>query len=432
MIEYLYIPIILFLYYRTWRYNYLIDDPVPRDGYLYQLSKKVPYVWYDRRRPMLATVTNIGVFMAVCGYIHLLFGWKAALLYAVFPLNVSGVAWVTGNYYISTALLVLASWFWLKVGGVGIVLAGLFYGAALNSTLLSVPFMVPALFFPYGWTMAVPLAAFLGGKRLRTGLRLRKADHDGMGIASGFRWTNFYHVPRVLAYYIYLSLWPNKMGFFHSFGKKKEQQTWKFWWASVAVVISFATATAMIDWKMALFWFAFIGLFSQFIILGQFVTERYTVIANVFFCALMAKVLPYELFLIIAVLYFCRSLSYIPAWKDNERLFGYSSTQFPESAENWVNFGSYYIERGDHFTAIKPLLLAERLTEGNKYGIYVDLANCYASGGFFQKALMWTEKALGCATLDKIGEMIEQKKRLENKLNIINHGHNRLKKMGVV
>jgi len=384
----------------------------------------------------MATVTNIGVYTAVCGYIHLLFGWKAALLFAVFPLNVSGVAWVTGNYYMSTVLLVLAAWHWLSQGVP--LAAAAFYGAALNSTLLSLPFIVPALFFPYGWLCSIPLAAFLFGKRLRTGLKLRKADHDGMGLASGFAWKNFYHVPRVLAYYIYLSLWPVRLGFFHSFGKKAEQQTWKFWWASVAVVVSFGVLAAsviqagMVDWKMALCWFAFIGLFSQFIILGQFVTERYTMAANVFFCVLMTAILPYELFLVLAVLYFCRSLSYIPAWKDNERLFGYSASQFPDCAENWVNFASYYIERGDHFTAIKPLLLAERLAQGNKYGIYVDLANCYASGGFFEKALLWTDKALECATLDKVTEMIEQKDRLKSKITLMEHGKKRLKKMGVI
>src|SRR3972149_2339445 len=101
MVEYLYIPVILFLYLRTWRYNYLIDDPVPRDGYLYSLSVKVPHTWYDRRRTVMATVTNIGVFISSCAYVHLLFGWKAALLFAVFPLNVVGTAWITGNYYMS-------------------------------------------------------------------------------------------------------------------------------------------------------------------------------------------------------------------------------------------------------------------------------------------------------------------------------------------
>ena len=430
MFEYFYIPVILILYVRTWRYNYLIDDPVGRDEYLYSLSVKVLYPWYNRRRTVLATATNIGVFISSCAYVHLLFGWKAALLFSVFPLNVVGVAWITGNYYMSTVLLVLAAWYWL-IHGVPLA-AMAFYGAALNSTLLSIPFIVPALFFPQGWLCSIPLLAFLSGKRLRTGLGLRKKNHDEMGLVSGFAWKNFYHVPRVLAYYIYLSVWPVRLGFFHSFGKKSEQQTWKFWWLSVAVVLSFALMAALIDWKIALCWFAFMGLFSQFIILGQFVTERYMLIANVFFCALLVAVLPYELFLVLAALYFCKTLSYIPAWKDNERLFGYSAAQFPDCAENWVNFASYYIERGDRFTAIKPLLLAERLTVGNKYGIYVDLANCYASGGFFEKALLWTDKALECATIDKVPEMVEQKDRLKSKIMLMEHGQKRLKKMGVI
>jgi hypothetical protein len=430
--------IIILLYYRTYRYNLLIDDPVGRGGYLYELAKKVDYVWYDKRRSLASVVINIATYVSTCGYIYIMFGWKAGIMYAVFPLNVSGVAWNTGNYYMSTVLLCMASLYWIppglaEWGQIAMMALSLaFYTAALNSTLIALPFGAISLFYPLGYCNIFPLLMFLTGKRLRVGISKRRGSHDSMGVESGFRWKNFYHVPRVLAYYIFLSCYPVRLGFFHSFGKKGEHQTWRWWWISWLVIISFFVWGISIDWKAGVFWFLSIGVFGQFIIYGQFVTERYTHLANVWFCVLMSKFLPYELFWVVCTLYFCKSLLYIPVFKSNERLFGHSATQFPEAGENWVNFGSYYIERGKTFEAIKPLLLAERLVEGDKYGVYVDLANCYAQNGFFQKALEWTEKALGVATKDKVGVMTEQRDDLERKVYKMQIGNRELKRMGVI
>lgn len=51
MIEFLYIPIILLLYFRTVGYCLLIDDNVPRDGYLYVVTEENPKIeFYQQRR----------------------------------------------------------------------------------------------------------------------------------------------------------------------------------------------------------------------------------------------------------------------------------------------------------------------------------------------------------------------------------------------
>ena len=79
MIEFIYIPVILFLYLRTCVYNTLIDDHVPRNGYMYEITTgKVDPSNYEKKRSFMANLTNIGVFMSVCSYIHYLWGWKAA------------------------------------------------------------------------------------------------------------------------------------------------------------------------------------------------------------------------------------------------------------------------------------------------------------------------------------------------------------------
>lgn len=435
MIELLYIPIILFLYLRTWRYYYLIDDPVPRDGYLYELPRKVGPEWYDRRRPLLATVTNIGVFMASCGYIHYLFGWKAALLYAVMPLNVSGVAWNTGNYYMSSVLLVLGVWMFLSLktwAGAGVSAA--LYAAALNSTLSSVPFMAAALFFPYGWVMGIPFLTFIFGKRLRVGLGKRKARHDEMGIEVGrFRISNLLNVPKTLAYYLYLSFFPLRLGFFHTFGKQNWYSKPWFTAASCLVCITAVIAGYMVNPFYTLCWFLFMGIFSQFIVYGQHVSERYTFLANVFFCALVsAAVADERLLWVIAALWFCKSLEYVKAFKDDATLFSYSVTQFPDCPENYVNLGSYYISRGNWFNAIKPMLMAEKLTIGNRFGVYMNLANCYGRSGMYGKAMEYTLKAVDTAPKDQLEGLLAQRDEIHNRITALEHNKKKLKKMGVI
>ena len=434
MLDYLYIPIILFLYFQTWKYRYLIDDPVPRDGYLYEMARKEPPSWYDRQRPILATVANVGVFLAVCGYIQYLFGWKASLLYAVMPLNVSGVAWITGNYYMSTVLLTLASLGALKTGLLGAGIGALFYGAALNSTLSSVPFMAVALFFPHGWVMGVPFLAFFFGKRLRTGLKKRKDRHKEMGIEVG-KWElkNLLNVPKTLAYYIYLTLFPLNLGFFHTFGKQNFYSKKWFTFLCCSVCLLSIALGCLISPFYTLCWFLFMGIFSQFVVYGQHVSERYTHLANVFACVLLVLAIPDErVFWILATLWFCRSLSYIPAYKDEASLFSYSMMQFKDCPENYANLASYYISREDWITAIKPLLIAERLAKGNRLGIYMNLANCYAMGGVYDKAMGYTMKAYDEAPLDLKQSLYRQRLELNNRIVAIDRNRKKLRKMGVL
>lgn len=116
MIEYLYIPVILLLYGRQYKYHILIDDPVTRDQCPWYFNpKKLPPEVYEKRKSLLSVITNVGVFIACCGYIHALWGWPAALLFSVFPLNCSGAVWNTGNYYMSSCLLILSAYFFLTL-----------------------------------------------------------------------------------------------------------------------------------------------------------------------------------------------------------------------------------------------------------------------------------------------------------------------------
>jgi len=443
MIHFLFITvIILALYFKTYKYNNLMDDHVRREGYLYIVPcPPVPVedgVRYDdKERSYLATFTNIGTYLATCFVIQLLWGWKVALLYAVMPLNVSGTAWITGNYYMSTVFLLLTSYYFLTLSPWGVFIALPFYVGALESTVsaLSFPFFV-SFVTPFGWVMFAPLLSFLFGKRFRYGMKIRKEGHEKLGLKVGkFHWRNLLGATNVMAYYIILSTGLARFGFFHTF--ETYTHIFKFsrhTFLSATLLIVFTVFGLIYD-PFGYFWFMlFIGVFSQIMPnYGMFVAERYTYIANVGTCILLGSFLEVypQAFPVVATVWFMISSKYVRAYKNNEILFSHSFSAFPECPNNYVNYGSLMIEKGRFFDAIKPLLLAEKLCPTNKSKIYVDLANCFAWAKDFSKALDYTRKALACCSPDKKEELGNQESRLSNIMLDIIKNQKKLRKLGI-
>ena len=417
--------LILILYARTYKYHILIDDPVKRGDYLTVIPEKKwdPKV-YDVKRSPLYTLTNIGVFMATCWVISLLWGWKVALLYALLPTNVSGVAWATGNYYMTTVFLTLTTYFFSFYGIEGVLFSLPFYYAALHSTVSAIPYLFASFFLVGAPSVLyiVPWCMFIFGKRLRYGLNLRKKGHDKIGVTSGvFRMRHLFVVPKVIAYYTMLNFWPSRLAFFNSFGKDEFvsaslSKPTRLFWISVALLLTFSFWAIPLDWRAWLWWILFIGIFSQFIVFGQFTTERYMYLANVGFCVLVGKFLePYPyVFAVLCALWFYRSHIYISAWKHNLNLFSYSVSAYPDCPENYVNLSSYYLENKQYLQAIKPLLCAIENSSGNKFKLYGNLATCYGAYQEYGKALRCVEEALSTCSPDMREKLLHAKENLEN------------------
>ena len=385
----------------------------------------------------MATVTNIGVFIAVCGYISLLWGFWPAMLFAVLPTNVCGVAWTTGNYYMSTVLLILAT-HWTAMN-IGTFQAIPFYVAALGSTVNAIPyaFVLPFLkSWPMGWIMFIPLAFYLFGNRFQSGLKLRQEKHKLIHIEAGkISWRSIFVMVKVVGYYILLNLWPSRLGFFHEYPKyASNDRADRLFWLNAVLIGLFAWVGFTWNIIGTIWWFLFIGIFSQFTTFGMFVAERYMLVANVGFCLIVASYFQSNptILWIIATLWACKSWSYIRAYKSNLYLFSHSISAFPGTPENYNNLASHYIERGQKEKAIEPLLCALRLTTTKSEGIHTNLANCYSQVGYFQKALFHTQEALKyCA--DNLREgLIKQEMDLKDRLEKIERNQRTLKKYGII
>lgn len=265
----------------------------------------------------------------------------------------------------------------------------------------------------------IPIVLFITSFRFKETFRQRKISHEKIGIKAGqIHWRNFIFVaPKILSYYIYLSFWPSRLGFFHEFGKKEDAAGKKlakytqFWLLCLCLIGVFIWWGWSVE---VVYWVLFMGLWSQFIMYGQFIAERYTYIPNVFFCVMMVRFLsPCPiLYWILASLYFYRSHIYIPAWKHNINLFSYSVSSFPGANENYNNLGRIYKERGELNLAIKCFLLAIKYNHDDPFNLYLNTVGCYNQMYEYDKALHYLQKALLMAPPAKRTELKELESRL--------------------
>ena len=436
----MYILLILFLYLKTRKYRWVIDDHILRKDYYWVCPPpKAPRGFDDTVRSPMATFTNIGTFILVCLLIDHLFGWKPALLYAVMPTNVGGVAWGrTGNYYMTTVFFVLAAYFFFITGTLwGLVLACILYFTALHSTVSALPFPVLCTFI--NPILSVPLYVvgllFVVGKRFKHGIKIRKDYHKSLGFPScELKWSNFIVATKVVGYYIALSTGFLPLGFFHDFGKQEtSRKPTRLFFLSISTIILVALWGYTASPLGIVWFFLFIGIFCQFMAgLGQFVTERYTHIANIGVCILLANSLTYEAFIVIASVWFMITFKYIPAWRSNESLFLQGMVSFPKCPDNYSNLGSYYMDRGMHFKAIQPLSLAIMNTTGYKFNLFVNISSCFASCGYYEKALHWSREAFKMCEKDKIDDLRKQIFRLEARVRKVRENEKLLKAKGII
>ena len=135
--------LVVLLYWRTLTYNYIIDDNVKRNGYMYEVPEKGASVTHFQGKPSkFYRLFMIGMHCVNVSVIYLLWGWAPALLFAVHPIGVWGTAWVTGNYYATTAYFCLIAFYAMSTlpNVYGAVIGMTLFTAALNSTICGLTF----------------------------------------------------------------------------------------------------------------------------------------------------------------------------------------------------------------------------------------------------------------------------------------------------
>ena len=396
------------LYSRTWlgkrRHYYIIDDNVRRWGYLYQVPiQSPPPTWYSTQpHPwrhfflILTHCLNIWV-------IHLLFGWQVAALFAFSPISVNGTAWITGGYYAVTMFLSLTAYYFIYSypGAFGLIVGSTFFTAALGSTItcIGIPLVFLVMGYWPGLVLFWPLLMYLFGKRFRTGFTIRNN-----GKSDKIHIRKIAVMTKVMAYYIRINLFPDKLAFFREFGRryrndsveKKEMEAYNgLFWSSLLLVLTFI----VVGWQfspLGVVWFIVtLAPFTQFKILGQFIAERYLYLPQLGIYLILGSMLSAHPVILAVVLtaYAYRSHLYIPAFRKIESLYKNGIQNYPDCVSNVANLGERYLHVGQMHRARR--LLEEGLKlEPNGFLCCTNLAAYWIAVKGYKQALFYTERAL--------------------------------------
>ena len=223
MAIFLIILLIWVLYLRTFNYRYIVDDWVKRDGYMYDVPLVQPPASLYRTHPAeLYRCFMIGMHCFNTWFIYSLWGWAPALLFAVHPMAVWGVAWVTGNYYATTTFFCLEAYYILVhfPNVWGVLVAMPIFAAALNSTIcgISFPFLFLLTGNIWGCFLFIPLIIFLKGKRFTTGMKIRDGFKVNKPLKTPFTYKRLFLMTKVMGKYIMDCIWPRNSASSHLMG----------------------------------------------------------------------------------------------------------------------------------------------------------------------------------------------------------------------
>lgn len=425
------------MYWRTLKFNYIIDDAVERDGYLYNVPLTHPTATKDAKGNVIPCIYDrapsswyrcfmIGMHCVNTGVVYLLWGHWAALLFAVHPVCVWGTAWVTGNYYATTTYFCLIAYYFLHTfpNIFGATAAMALFACALNSTIeaLAFPFVMlalsifeHALFIP-AIALFPPLVLFLFGKRFTTGMKIREGFINEKRI-KGFTPKRLILMTKVMGKYLATTFYPDRLGFFGPFGGNihdnqdcydKMHAADKEFWCSLALCAVTFTAGMFIHPQGTLWFFGFVALHSQWKIMGQFFAVRYLYIAAPGLCVLVATTLaayPYVL-CALATYYAVRAYVHIFAFRNLNTIYQNDMDTWPEHAQTLNNMAQSFMRdnsEGKTLPNWKLNLMAAHILKAHAmnpkaWEINMNVACFYAIIGQWPMCLKYTDQAIDILT----------------------------------
>jgi len=440
------LALVVALYYRTLNYNYVIDDNVKRNGYMYEVPLEGPPPGFWQTKPSkFYRLFMIGMHCVNVSIIYLLWGWAPALLFAVHPVSVWGTAWVTGNYYATTAYFCLIAYYILTVfpNVFGAVAAMCLFTAALNSTVCAITFPFVFLFNgnPWGLTLLFPLAMYLNGKRFRTGIKTRVDFNKDKPVDSKFTWRRLLLMTKVIARYIFACLVPEKQGFFRLFGRRLHEQQKRYDWAhaansefwlSLGLCLS-VLAFGLVYHPIGVMWFfTIIMLHSQWNLTGQFFAERYAYLANVGLCVVAGTAFtnfPIAV-VVLATYYTYKTTMFIPAWRNQQEVWRHDVKSFPENSQVHNNMAQWYLNMPLNkqpvfrINELAMMLQKAELMEPDSWEIKMNMACFFVMTGDTKAGLEYTNKSIallepivGGSGHHPLSRLKEQQGKLEEQLS---------------
>ena len=159
---------------------------------------------------------------------------------------------------------------------------------------------------------------------------------------------------KTLAYYIYLSILPIKLGLYHKFGFHYEKKIELFEWRALCGLIFLGVSVYFfinsgIEIRLGIVWFiVFLTLFLNWITAQQWVTERYLYIPVIGMCLIFSFYAQHSLpiyFLVFGAL-MCRTMVHMPTYENELKFYLSNTWNFSKSEVAFGNLGVAYASTG--------------------------------------------------------------------------------------
>lgn len=376
--------------------------------------------------PFIYHLTNLlfHIGVVILAYFFLLqiasreVSFLAAAIFAVHPIHVEVVSWISGRPYAVGATFLLASLLFYIAANKKKKYFYYYYSASLASFFLAQFNELKSLTFLFiiclyeicfgkiskNWKKMIPYFAlvllFLG--ILFQSFQNRIAT-ENPAYAGGPRYYNpFRQIPVALSSYLELFAWPRNLTFYH------EDFSTNFFLRVIVTLLLFGSLIYFFRKQRLLFFgFAFfiLSLIPTLlpVKIAFVVAERYVYFGSIGLCLVLAWVLvkglrryPQVLFMAAGLLIFLLSIRTIIRnrdWQTQKSLWLATTRVSATSSVPWNNLGNAYSGEGNYQLAIKAFQRAIELNPTH-LGAHHNLGVAYLRMGDFDQAIVWFKKAM--------------------------------------
>ena len=307
----------------------------------------------------------------------------ASALFAVHPITVQAVGWMSGRGYPIGLFFTLLSFFianmapkiaitqtdFIQLALCLIGYAVVYYIAIQAQFAALSTFAIQLLLGNYLFAivgMVITAGTGFGIIKEVISHRTSTFKEQNLERSTRFHFKKIIVAMKTLGYYTRLCVFPKRMGLYHTFEyhytDKTEMEDKNFWFGFIlatALIIGFIYGNLPI--KLGILWFiGYIFIFLNWITIHQFVSERYLYIASIGICLILATIsqyIPYSSIIIFSM-YLVRTWVHLPTYKDEISFYQSNVWNFPDSEVAFSNLGVTYMRCGLIGSAIDMWLIA--------------------------------------------------------------------------
>jgi tetratricopeptide (TPR) repeat protein len=406
---------ILVINQRNTNIREMFSDPTKLiDGFIYYFGYKFfgpNAVFFRLLNIVFHTGNSIFIFLILSKLHKKKVAFFATLIFAIHPILVESVSWITGGAYARYAFFFLTSFYlYLKSKDNNRLyfISIFFWFLSLEASEKALPlsFIFPIYEYLQGnlkqkWKACTPFIALSTIWLVNYGLRIGTRREDLRAVyqtSVNFR-NNFYSIPIAITEYLKLIFWPKGLTLYHTeltfnlgqiifrsftailltglaifeFSKKNMVSFWFFWFvlAIGTTIAPFGIAWIVAERYVYLGSIGIIVIFSLFI---NFILEKYK-LQGFYWSLLILIIIPLSI----------RTAIRNTDWKNQDSLWIATSKTSPTSPQNHNNLGDMYGRRGDLKMAVLEFETAIKL-KPNYADAYHNLANTYQQIGDLEKS----------------------------------------------